>query len=259
MASGITNGGSALFSLIAAFSIAGSCATAREMLGQYWTGQSNIVATVCAYEFMLHLPSGENVPYYSTNVLNRYTNSYAILFYVVAPKKYAGKYFCLRENETMPFSSDYPLPIHRFGELYYFRFAEAFDNSFSDMAFWFGLTPDDLFSFPIGGVDRLSVGKTISNVYYYSVQDAEQALNDLKKERVGLEEKIGALSNQIEKAQAGGVDVKNDRQYRKLRGQYLDLKNGRLPANGYRQKEVRMQIEKLKELEQTKPPIATER
>jgi len=259
MSTGINNRGNLLSSLIIAFGIVCSCASAREGDGQYWTGQSNVVATVSAYEFMSHLPSGENVPYYSTNVVSRCTNSYAILFYVVAPKKYAGKYFRLQENEPMPFGSVFPPPVHRLGELYYFRFAEVSDKSFSDIAYWFGLTPDDLFSFPTGEAGRLSVGKTTSNIYYHSTQDATQALHDLNKERICLEKQMGVLSNQIEKARSDGVDVRNDRQYRKMRGQYLDLKNGSLPSNGYRQKEVRMQIEKLKELEQTKPPTATER
>ena len=225
---------------------------------RYWTGQTNIVAIVSAYELVIRLPSGEVVPYYSTNIDNLCTNFYAILFYVVSPPECFGKYFRLEEREPSPvLGSGYLPPVHQFGKLYYFPYRAI--ESCDDKEPRYGLTSNDLFSMSPPSKERLFVSGFVGgDVYYPCRQEAEEALRDLKRQRIEIEEEMGSLSNQIERAKADGIDVKKDLHYRKLRGRLFDLK-WRLPGNAYRQKEVSMQIEKLKELEKTMPADATEK
>lgn len=224
---------------------------------RYWTDKTNIVAAVSAYELLMRLPSGEVVPYYSTNIDNLCTNFYAILFYVVSPPECFGKYFRLEEHEPSPIlGTGYLPPVYQFGKLYYFPYKTM--ESRDDKEFWYGIASNDLFSMSAPSKERLFVGKIAGEVYYPRRQEAEEALRDLKSQRIKIEEEMSSLSNQIERAKADGIDVKKDPHYRKLRGRFFDLK-WRLPGNAYRQKEMSMQIEKLRELEKTMPSDVTER
>jgi len=202
---------------------------------KYWTESSNIVATVSAYERKTRLQSGELISYYSTFIDNQCTNYSAILFYVVNPQEHAGKYFRLEaiEQET---NSGYLPPAYEFGKLYY----------------WNGIVSNDLVTFPVPTAGRMNVGKTCGNIYYHSHMDAVRALRDLENERIIVVKQMNSISNQLEIAKADGIDVKNDPQYRRLRGRYFDLKMGCLPSNEYKQEEVKMQIKNLKEIEQTR-------
>jgi hypothetical protein len=216
---------------------------------RYWIDSSNIVAAVSAYEHTMYLPTGEAIPYFSTNVLCRYTNQYAVVFYVVAPKKFAGKFFRLVESEPLVLDSDYPSPIYRMGKLYCFRLLDDPNPSPSDMTYWFGLTPEDLVSIPVSSNGRLSVAKTNSSIYYLSIGDAVAALQAVESERAELEAELNNLSNQVENVKAEGIDIQKDPRYRQLRGAYFDLFN-RLPNYNLRQQEIKQQIEKLRQLEE---------
>jgi hypothetical protein len=130
----------------------------------------------------------------------------------------------------------------------------------TDKEAWFGLVSNDLFSISGPSEKKLFVGKIAGgNVYYPFRQEAEEALHDLESRRIEIAEQMDLFSNQIEKAKADGIDVKNDPYYRRLRGRFFDLKMGHLPSNAHKQEEVKMQIEKLRALEKTTPSGATER
>lgn len=214
----------------------------------YWTGQTNIVATVSAYELITNLPTGERVPSYSKNIDNLCTNYSAIIFYVIAPTTYAGKFFRLNAIPAELGAGSLP-PAYHTGKLYYFSFLDMPESSAFGVNFWFSINRDDLFSVP-NEKSRLNVGKITGNIYYPSCKEAENALIALDNQRIKLEEEINSLSCKLEKLKLlNGSNVNIDMQLKKLKGKVLDLKMESLPSNEYKQKEVRMQIENLKQIE----------
>jgi len=219
---------------------------------QYWTSPTNIVATVSAYQYIKHLPSGEPIPVYSTDIEKLCTNYYAILFYVVSPPECSGKYFKLEEHESRPiFSSDYLPPVYKIGELYYFTYMPSFSHDKSDANSFFGIVSNDLFSVSASSEKKMFVGRvTGGNVYYSTEQEAIDALNALKKEHDDLMEKIQSLAYEIEnmKLTKKSSELKKNPLFRRLKGRFLDLKTGSLPSNEYKQKNIRMQIEKHRQL-----------
>ena len=220
---------------------------------RYWTGESNIVATVSAYERLTRLPSGETVPYFSTEIDSLCTNYTAIVFYVLSPPEYAGKYFRLGAIPPEPLSGSLPL-AYNFGELYYFGLLRArivsdglpsADHK-NDRHYWSGITPDELTVFSSSISGRMNVGTITGTPYYATVKKAQEALNALEKKQREMEAEIETLSAAVEKTKLEkGEDYKNDTDYRRQRGRLSNLQRGGLFYNENRQKEARMQIEQL--------------
>lgn len=217
---------------------------------QYWTGQSNIVAAVSAYERIMHLSSGQRIPVYHNEIDDLCTNYFAIIFYVITPEKYKGNYFRLKSMPTEKGSGFIP-PAYQIGKLYYFPFIDSPDPDLGKTGYWLGINPRDLFSMPEGKPGRLYVGKTNGEIYYASRQEAIDALVLLEIEHDQVKTKMQLLAKEIDKIKVidKNIDVNKNPEYKRLKSSYFDLKIDRLPSNEYKQKEVKMQIEMLNHIE----------
>jgi hypothetical protein len=220
---------------------------------KYWTDHTNVVAAVSAYERTVALPTGEQIPAYSLAVDEKCTNYTAVIFYILSPVECAGAYFRLEAVPPEP-GSGYLPPAYYTNTTYYFPYmgTNSLAGSLSNAMYWCGITASDL-SRPITSAGRMNVGKTSGKRYYPSVRDAVEALEDLADERYAVAERMTDLSNRIEHARAEGIDVKKDPQHRRLRGEFFGLHN-RLSGYDYRRQEIKMQIEKLQQLEAEKTP-----
>lgn len=225
---------------------------------RYWTGESNIVATVSAYERVTRLPTGETVPYFSTEIDGMCTNYTAIVFYVLSPPECAGKYFRLEAIQPEPLSGSLPLAYY-FGKLYYFGMSRSrapkdglpsADHGEDPYSWFWGIAPDDLATFPVPTPGRMNIGKTTGTIYYTTIKEANEALNVLEKKRREMEKEIKELSVEVEQIKRKkSVDYKKDTDYRLKNGRLSNLKRIGLLYNGNRQKEARMQIGQLERLE----------
>lgn len=224
---------------------------------KYWTGQSNIVAIVSAYERIMHLPTGEATPYFSTEIDELCTNYTAIVFYVLNPPEYASKYFRLKAIPPEAGSGSLPL-AYEFGKLYYFNLLRAHigNNGLpiadhkTERYYWSGITPDELTAFSTFTSDRMNVGSIIGTPYYATVKEAQKALGGFEEQQRKIEKEIEILSSEMEQLKREkGVDYKKDIDYRLKQGRFWNLKRMGLLYNKNKQQEAKMQIEKLKKME----------
>jgi len=162
-------------------------------LAHKWLGGTNIVAAVAGYQTMWTLDTGIDIPLFAVNG-DKKGDETGVLFYVVAPTNYAGRFFWMHHDGLI--ASGRLTALYKTNTLYYFPF-HPFQRDESDNGV---LHADDLY-----GLNRNDKGspctlKPLGWRYFASRSEAEIFLSGLRMEQANAEKAVILARDRLNRA-----------------------------------------------------------
>lgn len=186
-----------LFSVI--FLLQASCLMSEKVPRFDLAGPSNLVMGVVGYKTIRTLVSGVDIPLFSPTFEAGSGQENGILFCVVSPTNYAGKYFLLGRDKSCDMSSS----LYKPNVLYVFEFSE------DGMC---GIGTNELFAIPpisqnghrmIGHIGAFRYLATQDEALLYIrelenlLRDTEKAIKDAKEKVEEERQRLGLKSNEF--------------------------------------------------------------
>ena len=158
-----------------------SLSASAQNIGLDMVGTTNVVATIASYKVNKAITNDIVVPVFTDNCPPEQVEG--ILFYIVAPTNYAGKYFYL-EGEN--FYSEGEILLSSLGARYekgkFYRF------DFNDKEYYVNIQPQDLVSFPLDESRIHYNWKSAGRLHYRTIQEVKDCIVDINRE-IGLRQK----------------------------------------------------------------------
>lgn len=156
----------------------GSLASPTPSGKKYWTGETNIVATVAGYEREAVLQTGETVITYTDKVDDMCTNYMAVLFYVLSPHPCRGKVFRLKGVSNDPYFLG---PEYKMGTLYYFPYRPDLVNDGVGKNWMSVITKEDLKQNDMNTHWKMTVATIWGEQYFPDRHSAMRRISEIEK------------------------------------------------------------------------------
>jgi hypothetical protein len=232
-------------------------AKVKASLPEYWDNNgSNIVACVVSYEKITKLQNGEAASIFTTDIDEEYLDFDGVVFQIVAPKKYRGKFLRIKNIKDYDALDGWKPPVYKIGTFFYFdrnQDAEGFtleDYFFELVKDWARPRFKYIIPFPP------NTGSTPGDRYYLTddeaKQDALKYIEDWLPYLMDVEKYFNITIETLEKnTQRSDED---ERIYRQAKRRNREIK-GCITRYKHELQKIKRQLEGLKTLNQRKESV----